>query len=65
MQWPELQSPRMPLVTQSQSVTHGALGLQGGFGPPWASGAENQQTEARTPARAMRRAAVFMVSSFK
>ena len=64
MQWPLLsQSPRKPPLPQSADETHAPLGGQS-FGPATA-GAENEKTEARTPARAARRKVFFMGSSFE
>ncbi|MEA2605231.1 MAG: hypothetical protein QOF89_6223 [Acidobacteriota bacterium] len=64
MQWPVLsQSPRKPPLPQSSDEAHVPLGGQN-FGPATA-GTENEKTEARTPARAARRKAFFMGSSFE
>src|ERR1041384_3516840 len=58
MQWPKLsQAPREPPVPQSSDEVHAPLGGQN-FGAT-AAGKENVKTEARTPARAVRRKAFF------
>ena len=63
MQWPRLsQIPRKPPLPQSADELHAPLEGQN-FGP--ATACTENETEARTPARTVRRKAFFMGSSLR